>query len=107
MINDNLHVVHARAAGLDVHKIVVTATVRLCVGSGEPVCRGPRLQCSAARSRRPVSLAGVPTVSRRRRWEGTGVYWRTPWERLTERRDQGGLLNAHHVKQIKGGKTGC
>ena len=30
MINDELRVVHARAAGLDVHKMQVTATVRLC-----------------------------------------------------------------------------
>ena len=28
MINDDLHVAHARAAGLDVHKMAVTATVR-------------------------------------------------------------------------------
>ena len=28
-MNDDLHVVHARAAGLDVHKLEITATVRL------------------------------------------------------------------------------
>ena len=36
MLNDELHVVHARAAGLDVHKMEITATVRLCVNAGEP-----------------------------------------------------------------------
>ena len=30
MMNDALHVVHPRAAGLDVHKMEITATVRLC-----------------------------------------------------------------------------
>ena len=30
MMNDDLHVVHTRAAGLDVHKLEITATVRLC-----------------------------------------------------------------------------
>ena len=40
MVNDELHVVHARAAGLDVHKQHITATVRLCgQNSGEPTCK--------------------------------------------------------------------
>ena len=104
MINDNLHVVHARAAGLDVHKMVVTATVRLCVGSGEPVCE------SRGFSALPRGLDdlvnwlvchGVEAAA----MEGTGVYWRTPWERLTDAGIKVELLNAHHVKQIKGRKT--
>ena len=37
MVNDDLHVVHARSAGLDVHKKQITATVRLCAhNGGEP-----------------------------------------------------------------------
>ena len=37
MMTDPLHVVHARAAGLDVHKMQITASVRLCTpGAGEP-----------------------------------------------------------------------
>ena len=38
MMNDAFHVVHPRAAGLDVHKMEITATVRLCDGPGKPVC---------------------------------------------------------------------
>ena len=39
MVNDELHVVHARAAGLDVHKQHITATVRLSAEhGGEPTC---------------------------------------------------------------------
>ncbi len=38
MMIDALHVVHPRAAGLDVHKMEITATVRLCGEPGEPVC---------------------------------------------------------------------
>ena len=34
---EGLHVVRPRAAGLDVHKMEITATVRLCEGEGEPV----------------------------------------------------------------------
>ncbi len=32
---DSLHVVHARAAGLDVHKMQITASVRICAAGGE------------------------------------------------------------------------
>lgn len=38
MMNDAFHVVHPRVVGLDVHKMEITATVRLCDGPGEPVC---------------------------------------------------------------------
>ena len=39
MIKDDLHIVHARAAGLDVHTMKITATVRIC----EP--QGGKAQC--------------------------------------------------------------
>ena len=83
MINDDLHVVHARAAGLDVHKMAVTATVRLCVGSGEPVCESRGFSALPRGLDDLVSWLvshGVEAAA----MEGTGVYWRTPWERLTE-----------------------
>ena len=38
MMKDALHVVHLRAAGLDIHQMEITATVRLCDGPGDPVC---------------------------------------------------------------------
>jgi hypothetical protein len=39
MMNDDLCVVHARAAGVDVHKGHITATVRLGPATGgEPQC---------------------------------------------------------------------
>ena len=34
MLTDKMHVVHPRAAGLDVHKMEITATVRLCSPEG-------------------------------------------------------------------------
>ena len=37
MKTEGLHVVRPRAAGLDVHKMEITATVRICQGEGEPV----------------------------------------------------------------------
>ena len=39
MINDDLHIVHSYAAGLDLHKMQITASVRLCKGAEEsPRC---------------------------------------------------------------------
>ena len=35
---DELHVVHRRAAGLDVHKLQITASVRLCRAAGGVEC---------------------------------------------------------------------
>ena len=37
MKTEGLHIVRPRAAGLDVHKMEITATVRICRGEGEPV----------------------------------------------------------------------
>ena len=37
--------------------------------------------------------------------EGTGVYWRAPFEALEDAGIHPDLLNAQHVKQIRGKKT--
>ncbi len=81
MMKDALHVVHARAAGLDIHKMEITSTVRLCDGPGDPVCE------TKAFSALPEGLEAlaawltshdVTAVA----MEGTGIYWRAPWDRL-------------------------
>ncbi len=39
MINDGLHIVHSHAAGLDLHRMQITASVWLCEGVEEsPRC---------------------------------------------------------------------
>ena len=39
MIKDQLHVVHARAGGLDVHKMQISAAIRICqFGEAAPRC---------------------------------------------------------------------
>ena len=50
MVNDALHVVHPRAAGLDVHKMEITATVRLCDKPGEPFCETRSFNCCMMRN---------------------------------------------------------
>ena len=78
---DELHVVHARAAGLDVHKLQITATVRLCQPGGGITCA--TRQFSAL----PGGLSALTQwlVSHRvtaAAMEATGIYWQAPWEAL-------------------------
>ena len=104
MVNDALHVVHARAAGLDVHKQHVTATVRLCTAAGEPTCETRTFSALAPGLAELVAWLtshGVEAAA----LEGTGVYWQAPWDALTDAGIQGQLLHAQHVKQLRGRKT--
>ncbi len=104
MMKDALHVVHARAAGLDIHKMEITSTVRLCDGPGDPVCE------TKAFSTLPEGLEALAA------WltshdvaaaamEGTGIYWRAPWDRLRDAGIEVQRLHAQHVKQLRGRKT--
>ena len=104
MITDTLHVVHPRAAGIDVHKHQLTATVRVASGAGEPECEtrefsalGPGLDALAAW----LTSHGIEAAA----MEGTGVYWRAPLDRLHEDGIEVQLLHAHQVKQLRGRKT--
>lgn len=74
MVNDELHVDHAHAVGLDVHKQHITATVRLCAhNSGEPTTRQKKDRggTSGARrvdwaaSRNPDRVSVYPMLKRR------------------------------------------
>ena len=102
---DDLHVVRPRAAGLDVHKMAITATVRLC----EPGQGLPRM-ATREFSALPKGLReltawlcehGVTAAA----MEGTGIYWLAPYEALEEAGIEPELFHAQHVKQIKGRKT--
>ena len=104
MLNDELHVVHARAAGLDVHKMEITATVRLCEGGGEPLRETRRFDALAP------GLAALADWLRDHRvaaaaMEATGVYWETPFDALAAAGVEVQLLNARQVKQLRGRKT--
>lgn len=104
MMNDEMHVVHARAAGLDVHKMEITATVRLCEGAGSPRCETRRFDALApglAALAEWLSGHGVEAAA----MESTGVYWEAPWNALTQAGIEVQLLHAWHVKQMRGRKT--
>ena len=101
---DELHVVHARAGGLDVHKMQVTASVRLCQPGGGVECA--TRQFSAL----PDGLDALT------RWlaghrvtaaamEGTGIFWKAPFEALEDAGIEPLLLHAQFVQQVKGRKS--
>ena len=101
---DTLNVIHARAAGLDVHKMQITATVRLARPDDE----------AETHTR---SFSALPSgLGELTRWlldhqvsaavmEATGVYWEVVFDALDSAGITPILVHAQHVKQIKGRKT--
>jgi len=101
---DTMHVIHARAAGLDVHKMQITATVRVARPGTEAEVF--TRQFSAL----PSGLAALVEWLRAHQvsaavMEGTGVYWEAPYQALEHAGIEVLLVHAQHVKQIKGRKT--
>ncbi len=104
MVNDELHVVHARAAGLDVHKMEITATVRLSGAGGPPAAETRRFEALPSGLRELAGwLRGLGVTAAA--MEGTGVYWEAPHDALAEAGIEVQLLHAQQVKQLRGRKT--
>ena len=102
--NDSLNVIHPRAAGLDIHKVQITATVRIA-RAGKDADIQTR-QFSAF----PIGIGELVEWLKEHRvsaavMEGTGIYWEAPFEALEEAGITPILVHAQHVKQIKGRKT--
>ena len=105
MMNDELGVVHPRAAGLDIHKGHITATVRLCEPTGgEPQCETRTFSALASGLAALVAWLTGHRVEAAT-MEATGIYWHTPWQALTDAGIETQLLHAQHVKQLRGRKT--
>ena len=105
MMTDTLHVVHARAAGLDVHKMQITASVRLCTpGAGEPQIETHTFEALASGLDAMVAWLRERCVDAAV-MEGTGIYWLAPFEALEAAGIPATLVNARQVKQLKGRKT--
>ena len=98
-----MEVLHPRCAGLDVHKDVVVAAVRLAEGGGVR-CEVRRFETTT-----PGLLAladwlaecGCTHVA----MEATGVYWKPVWHVLADGDLALVLANAAHVKNVPGRKT--
>ena len=101
---DSMHVVHPRAAGLDVHKMQITASLRLAQPRGDPLT-ATREFSALPRGLRAltdwllahgVSAAGM---------EATGIFWKAPFEALEDAGIEPLLYHARFVKQVKGKKS--
>ena len=105
MINDDLHVVHPRAAGLDVDKMRITASVRICDASGgEARCETREFSALPGGLDAMVEWLcshGVTACG----MEGTGIYWQVPWSALNEAGIEVELYHAQHVRQLRGRRT--
>ena len=95
---DRLNVIHARAAGLNVHKMQLTATVRLARPDAQ------------ARTITRVFSALPSGITALVDWllshdvvvaamEATGIYWETVFDALAGAGVKPMLLHARHVKQ--------
>lgn len=102
---DFLHVVEPRTAGLDVHKLQVTASTRLCLPAG-----GEPLGATREFRTTPGGLAEMAAWLREQgveaaAMEGTGIYWEPPFAALESAGLRVRLLHAQQVKQLRGRKT--
>ena len=104
MKTDSLHVVHARAAGLDVHKMQITASVRICAADGGPRVETRTFDALASGLDEMIAWMRACEVDAAV-MEGTGIYWLAPFEALEAAGIPATLVNAQQVKQLKGRKT--
>ncbi len=81
---DDMHVVWPRAAGLDVHKMCITAAMRRCEAGSGPARTAVRQFSALPDGQRTMTdwLRGHGVTAAA--LEGTGVYWQAPFEALEE-----------------------
>ncbi len=102
--HDDMEVRHAAAAGLDVHKMQVTATVRTHAGREGPLVETREFGALASGLALLVQwLLGLRVSGAV--MEATGVYWEKVYDILSDAGLDVMVVNAQHVKQIKGRKT--
>ena len=101
---DTMHVIHPRAAGLDVHKMRITATVRLARGGADARTFTETFSALPGGLRAMVAwLLGHRVTAAV--LEATGIYWEAPYEALEGAGVLPLLVHAQHVGQIRGRKT--
>ena len=92
-----------RVAGLDVHKALLTAAVRVPDGNGGRLLDVAEFKTTVQgllALRDWLKAHGVTHVA----MEATGVYWKPPWA-ILEDEFECVLVNARHVKEVPGRKT--
>ena len=102
--NDEFEVVHAVAAGLDVHKMQITASIRRSCGPGDSQVETRQFNTLPSGHESLVKWLKSEAVEAAL-MEGTGVFWLPVFEALEEAGLNALLVHAHKVKQLKGRKT--
>ena len=102
---DAMHIIEPRAAGIDMHKMQLTVSVRLC----EPVQpEGLSLTETVATDQRDLQAMTGWLGEHRVGWaamEGTGILRKRPFHALETAGIRRRLVHAQRVKPINGRKT--
>lgn len=104
METNNFHVIHSKAAGIDVHKMQLTVSLSLCENKGSPQIKTREFSALSDGLKEMVSWLQEHDVETAV-MEGTGIYWITPFETLEDAGIKPLLVNARQVKQLRGRKT--
>src|ERR1700712_4185690 len=98
-----MEVMHERVAGLDVHKTMIVACVRIMV-EGKIKREGQTFETSTASLTALLdwlTASGCTHVA----MEATGVYWKPVWNILSDGAFALIVANAAHIKNVPGRKT--
>src|SRR6202790_1420430 len=98
-----MDVMFERVAGLDVHKAMIIATVRIILGGKvKSECRSFETTTSGLLDLLAwLTASGCTHVA----MEATGVYWKPVWSILSDGEFELVLANAAHIKNVPGRKT--
>jgi len=98
-----MEVMHQRVAGLDVHKAMIVACVRVMTGG--QISRECRTFATSTTGLEALlgwlTEPGCTDVA----MEATGVYWKPVWNILSDGEFELIVANAAHIKNVPGRKT--
>lgn len=104
IVNDAFDAVHPIVAGLDVHKMQITATVRRLRPDAQPGVETRTFSALPSGIDDLVAWLQASDVQATL-MESAGIYWLTPFQTFEAANLRPKLVHAHKVKQIKGHKT--
>src|SRR5271167_687361 len=98
-----MDIMHERCAGLDVHKAIIVACVRLMIGG--KVSRECRTFDATTAGLLALLAWLTESGCTHVAMEATGVYWKPVWNILGDGPFELVLANAAHIKNVPGRKT--
>src|ERR1700757_2398157 len=98
-----MEVMHERVAGLDVHKAMIVACVRIMAGG--KITRECRTFDTSTSGLRALLSWLVASGCTHVAMEATGVYWKPVWNILSDGEFDLIVANAAHIKNVPGRKT--